>query len=136
MSQIIENLYIGDKEFARDISELCENTIIINCADEIKDQKYHLKIPLCDGTNNAEFTVIMINEIADVIHWYLSNNIEIVVHCMCGISRSTAVIVYYLMKYCCCNFDEAYDFVKTRRQFVNINIWFIYLLRQIKFITK
>jgi hypothetical protein len=54
---------------------------------------------------------------------------SVLVHCMAGISRSTSLIIYYLMKKYAMSYDEAYNFVKRARSIIQPNTGFEKQLR-------
>jgi protein-tyrosine phosphatase len=66
----------------------------------------------------------------EYIHQKLSMNQNILVHCQGGVSRSPSFIIGYLMKYHSKTFDEAYNFVKTKRSIINPNLNFLGQLTQ------
>lgn len=46
---------------------------------------------------------------------------NVLIHCMAGISRSVSLTTYFIMKKYCLNFDDAYQFIKNKRQIANPN---------------
>ena len=55
------------------------------------------------------------------INGAIESNSNVLVHCMGGISRSVSMVVYYLMKKYCINFNEAIKLVKDKRTVANPN---------------
>ena len=53
-----------------------------------------------------------------------SNN-KVIIHCLAGISRSPTLAIAYLMKHLCLKSDEAYRYVKERRQTISPNFNFL-----------
>jgi protein-tyrosine phosphatase len=51
------------------------------------------------------------------------------VHCMAGISRSSAVIIAYIMRRLGVNFENALAYVKAKRPKINPNEGFIHQLK-------
>ncbi|EDV28726.1 expressed hypothetical protein, partial [Trichoplax adhaerens] len=51
------------------------------------------------------------------------------VHCQAGISRSTTIVVSYLMRHNGHSFDDAYKYVKKMRPIVSPNISFVGALK-------
>jgi protein-tyrosine phosphatase len=49
---------------------------------------------------------------------------KVLVHCMAGISRSTSVLAYYLMKKNFDNYDTVIDYVRSKRPIINPNLSF------------
>ncbi len=63
----------------------------------------------------------------DELHKYLQEG-GCLVHCFLGISRSSAFVIAYLMKYYNMSLNEAYDFVKKLRPSINPNPGFMKIL--------
>ena len=53
------------------------------------------------------------------------NRCGVLVHCVAGVSRSVAVTVAYLMKLTKITLNEAYDFVRRRKQNISPNLNFL-----------
>ena len=51
------------------------------------------------------------------------------VHCMCGISRSSTIVIAYLMWKTHATYNEAYFFVKNRRRYISPNDGFVQQLK-------
>ena len=51
------------------------------------------------------------------------------VHCMCGISRSSTIVIAYLMWKAHATYNEAYFFVKNRRRYISPNEGFVQQLK-------
>lgn len=54
---------------------------------------------------------------------------KIFIHCHKGISRSSSVAIYYVMKHFNLTYDRAYIYVKNRRDKIQPNIWYRNQLR-------
>jgi len=55
------------------------------------------------------------------IDYVVSNNQNILIHCMAGISRSVSLVIYYLMKKYHMSFDKAFEIVNNARSIANPN---------------
>lgn len=125
-THIIDNIYLGNAINACNIETLDKFKIksIINVTEEIpnyfKDNENlnYLKIPIRDNQNASlsEYHDQLINFFED------NSNNNILVHCYMGISRSTCVVLLYLIKKFNYNLDDAIDYVKTKRNIINPNI--------------
>ena len=54
----------------------------------------------------------------------LKNNKNVLVHCMAGVSRSASVVIYYLMRRYNMSFQDARDYLTSRRGIVQPNAAF------------
>lgn len=121
MSKIIDNssikLYLGDAFDANNEEYLKQNNIqtIICVADDViidkltstNIQVYHFNI---QDTYTCDISLYF-DEISDVIHKQKS----VLVNCLAGISRSATIVIAYIMKYYSLNLQEAYKYVRKRR---------------------
>jgi atypical dual specificity phosphatase len=132
MSEIIDNLYLGDKYDAESMIPEKEkwNVKIITCAQELGYMDCDYFISLYDDENNN--IMASLDEGADIIENNLKKGNRVLVHCMAGVSRSATVITYYLMKYKKMKFSEAYNHVKKIRPIVNIHQFFWRTLCKVK----
>ncbi len=126
ISKINNYIYLGSYEPAyMDTEEFRELKIdvIINCAAEItypKQSKYIIEqFPFEDDDNSTLLEYI--DEANDKIHKYLSAGKKIYIHCYHGISRSPAILVYYLMSHKRFTYDRAVKLLKKIRPIIQIN---------------
>ena len=118
MNYIIDNIYLGDVNAASDEAYLKEHNIttVVNCAISCKsnytDIKY-IELKLYDDKSQSLFPKL---EVAyDFIKKNTKKNENILVHCKCGISRSTSLVVFYLMKEKGWDYDIAMNYIRKRR---------------------
>lgn len=141
MSQIIENLFLGDMFDAHDDFFLKKNNIthILNCANELKPNKEtyisnnlkgYYKINLIDKPE-AKHASDYIIEGASKIHSWLEKGHIVHVHCAAGVSRSASVVIAYLIIYKNLKFGEAYAYVKDKRDIIEPNEGFKKILHNI-----
>jgi protein tyrosine/serine phosphatase len=52
----------------------------------------------------------------------------VLVHCRRGISRSATIVIAYVMRYARKTFEEAFEYVKQRREIINPNLGFVLAL--------
>ena len=61
---------------------------------------------------------------ADLIHETIKSGGKVVVHCMAGVSRSTSIVLAYLVKYRNMTLREAFKHTRDRRSIVHPNFGF------------
>jgi len=135
MSQILENLYLGSYRDARDKTFLTSQQIthIVTVGAELKTlypTKFdYLYIPAKD---HFQFRLDdYFDEIADFIHKALfTDQGNVLVHCQKGVSRSTASVIAYLIKYHHMQLSEARSFVKSKRNIIFPNPGFMQQLNK------
>lgn len=122
MNRIIEvkpNLYLGAAKHVVEKSDefnALDINVVINCCDEITleenqtfdSNKYKIHhYPINDDALDNKFSECM-NECVDLINKYLLDGLNVYIHCVHGVSRSAAMVIYYLMKYEKLSYDVAH----------------------------
>ena len=131
--EIIPHLYIGSIACASNLEELQSKKIthILCCGFGLKlffpDKfKYH-KIDLIDQETQN------IRKYFDETNNFINNAIikggNVLVHCHAGISRSTSIILAYLMKHKQMKFNKAFELIKEKRGKIQPNSGFILQLK-------
>jgi protein-tyrosine phosphatase len=129
-THIVDNIYLGSAFNAASYNTLKDNNIsvIFNITKEIsnyfpKDFTYY-KCNIYD--NNKHSISSYLEKIYQEIRYHQQKTEgNILIHCYMGASRSASVVLYYVMKTCKNNsgeylsFDEALNFIKSKRQVVN-----------------
>lgn len=67
-----------------------------------------------------------------IISKAISENKNVIVHCAAGMSRSTSLVIAYLMIQNKWAYEEAYNFVKKRRPITEPNTGFVKQLKQLE----
>ncbi len=126
-------LYIGNDRNASNIDTLKNIGIkrVLNLAKECSNHHansdnykiIYKKIELDDDPNQD--IVPYIKEALTFIHDGVKAGDAVFVHCYQGISRSSTIIIMYLMKYMGLSFNDAYDYIKKCRPKVCPNTGFI-----------
>lgn len=134
-SKIFDWLYLGsyyNVTNKKDIEEM-KTKYILNCASECKnlyecDLTYHR----LDLQDNPGFDITpVLNEAIDFINKaHSKGDGSVIVHCQLGKSRSSAVVIAYLIKEMKYTTDEAYKFLKKKRQMIMPNLGFMRQLRE------
>lgn len=139
INHIIDNLYASSREIADDINILESNNIKViislNNQSLLQDVQISRKITQYkfDIEDNPNFEISKYyNQIYEIINNCCINNINnlnVLVHCDAGVSRTGTIITYYLMKKYNYNFGQAYTFAKSKRSCFSLNNGFELNLR-------
>ncbi|XP_031557306.1 dual specificity protein phosphatase 14-like [Actinia tenebrosa] len=123
--EITDYLYLGSVIPARNEDLLKEKQIthIVNATVE-SDHEY--KIPVecmkIKITDSLECHIgLYFDIVADKIEKVKNMRGKVLVHCMAGISRSSSLVIAYLMKYKKMSLRDAYHLVKKKRPIINPN---------------
>ena len=122
-------LYLGSSVDAQDVKTIKNKNIshVINATvdclttEDPDVEVLHIAVrdhsdaPLADHFSMA----------AEFIHSALSSGGSILVHCRCGISRSTTLVAAYLLSYRNMKCEEACDFLRSRRHIISPNFGFM-----------
>ena len=124
---IVDQLYLGNSCNARNYYELENNKVglIINSSPCISNyfqnefEYYNVKV---EDISGADILCHLDNTVTRM-HEFIENNPQksVFVHCFMGSSRSATIIIAYLMKYHDYNLRDALNFVKEKREVVNLN---------------
>ena len=134
-THIIDNIYLGNAINAcnKDLLESYNIKTIINVTQEIPNYYQetdinYMQIPIRD---NQDATLL---PYFDNFYNFIKNkNDNILIHCYMGVSRSTTIVLYYLMKKHNFNLDDAIMFVRSKRPIINPNILLYNELKTLKF---
>ena len=135
ITEIINNICIGSYLNAKNWNELEKNNIkyILNCATECKnifeDKIKYLKLDIKDQ-NDFPIQDFFDKGIQFIQESVNNNDGNILIHCMEGKSRSTTLLMAYLIKYKNENTNSAYKIVKSKRQLTMPNLGFMFKLRE------
>ena len=135
--EIIPNkLYLGNNESAKNLDILKNNQItsILICGYFLSEffpgQFIYKTLEIQDN----EYEII-INSLIKGIE-FIEKNKTILVHCREGISRSSAIVIGYIMYKEKKSYNEAENFVRTKKSDVNPNENFINQLKEFEDIIK
>ena len=129
-ANIIENLWLGNFGhgiYGPSISKYKFDFIVNLGAHEHENSVENITINLSD------YPDVKIKDYFDtttsVIHEQLEKNKNVYVHCHAGVSRSTTMIIAYLMKYKNMSLESALMLCRKKRPMVNPNSGFMEQLR-------
>ena len=136
-NEIIPNkLYIGNNESAKNLEILKKHQItsILICGYFLSEffpgQFIYKTLEIQDN----EYEII-INSLIKGIE-FIEKNETILVHCRQGISRSSAIVIAYIMYKEKKSYDEAENFVRTKKSDINPNENFVKQLKEFEDIIK
>jgi len=120
-TKVLENLYIGDKQFSKDLDKLraVGITHVVNVTTEIrnyyeKDVMFsYFKCPVMD-TESAVLSEYF-DAAAQFIHEARQTGHSVLVHCQQGVSRSSTIVLAYLIKYEKMKVVQAYTLLRSLR---------------------
>ena len=135
--QITEKLFLGNEDTARDkaiLNKLNISNILIcaeGCEPFFKDE-YKYKILYIDDAIDEN----ILSWLQEAFEFIDSSEKNIYIHCVMGISRSPSIVIAYLMYKNKISYEEAYDFVKNKRNVINPNSGFQDQLKKFEKILK
>lgn len=124
-THIIDNIYLGSAFNAASYYTLKELNIkkVVNVTQEISQyyaDDFEYKTYKLYDNNLDDIT----NFLEDAYNYITMTDDNILVHCYMGSSRSATIVVYYLMKKYNMSLEESIEYVKTRRNIVNLTTKF------------
>lgn len=128
-SKVAEHIYLGGNTVARDKEILGKHGIthILNCVGFVcpeyfkADFVYHT-LYLRDSP--SEDITSILYDVFDYFEYVREQQGRVFVHCCQGVSRSTSLVIAYLMWREGKRFDEAFQYVKAAREIADPNLGF------------
>lgn len=129
-TKILNYLYLGSQEDAL-------SNVTLNALGITNILNVSISCPKPDFIADANFLRISVNDghaakirpFFDVAYRFIEKcrkaNTKVLIHCLAGISRSPTLAIAYLMKNMNLRSDDAYKFVKERRQTISPNFNFL-----------
>lgn len=134
-SHVIDHVYVGSGTVARSREILTENRIthILNsaglaCPEYFPDEFVYKTLWLKDSPSEDITSVLYI--VFDFIEAVREQGGRVFVHCCKGVSRSTSLVIAYLIWLQKRTFQDAFNFVKGARAVTNPNLGFACQLLQ------
>lgn len=121
-------IYLGDLAAALEINNLENKNIraILSVSEDLisfdQNKFIHLQFKLKDTIKTPICTIF------DSTNQFIKENLEktnVLVHCFQGKSRSATVVIAFFMEKNKWKFDEAFEFVKKKREIISPNQGFI-----------
>eukprot|EP00483_Globobulimina_turgida_P008816 UN08834 len=88
-----------------------------------------MRVPISDSYLQ-NIKTHFIKAIAFINDAFKDENNRVLVHCFAGISRSATIIIAYLMKVQAMSYEDAFLFVKEKRDVINPNKGFVEQLQK------
>lgn len=119
ISEIIDNIYIGNWHDARDFSNLFITFTVAFDSPFKSPQGFYYKI---EDSKNASYDELL-SAIKSLYRIRITNKTnKILVHCVAGLSRSAVVVAGYLMLRYKMEAYESINFIKDRRTIIHPNL--------------
>ena len=124
MSLIVNNLYLaGIKEVIEEVeSKKIGITHILNVAEELRydrsEDYTYLHLGVVDDDPNGDITNL-IETCVDWIFEAIRDGGVVMIHCFSGVSRSTCIVIAYLVKYHDLSVIDAYHKVLAHRPIID-----------------
>jgi len=132
-AEVLPGFYLGSIGAAFNCKILQEREVghILCCCDNVKEAypnvfKYRM-LKLLDKPD--EDITRYFDETAEYIHEILSKGERVLVHCFAGKSRSTTIMISYLIKYHKMTVDQALKTIREKRSVAQPNMGFLKQLR-------
>ncbi|XP_028441621.1 dual specificity protein phosphatase 22-A isoform X2 [Perca flavescens] len=127
MNKVVDGLYLGNIRDAENRESLSKNGIthilsVYNNAKPVFEDMTYLCIQAADAS--SQNLLQHFKECISFIHECRLNGGSCLVHCLAGVSRSTTMVVAYLMTVTHYSWDECLSAVKAVRSFVGPNYGF------------
>lgn len=125
ISKINKSIYIGDIASAFNKDMLIDEgithilSVVLGVEPMFPDEFEYLNLPTRDIIN--EDITEYLEECIEFIKDAITKNGKVLVHCAYGVSRSASVVIGYLIKEKHMSYEEAYNFVKEKRNIIEPN---------------
>ncbi|OAF72050.1 hypothetical protein A3Q56_00181 [Intoshia linei] len=134
MTKVMPNLYIGNIRDALNREQLKIHNIthILAIHDRAKNMHENFVYHIVNVSDNCKTKIShVLPGCIKFIHNARVNNKCVLVHCLAGISRSSSVIIAYIMVILKCSFDHALAILREIRPVAKPNIYFALQLKNI-----
>ena len=131
ISKVTDKIYLGDEEGATKFDILKEENIhnILSIVPNPPQYPEDMKMNVMHLNIEDELSINIIKYIKNSIE-FIDKADKIFIHCNCGICRGPAIAIGYLMWKAHASYNEVFDYVKKRRDCVELNNFFIIQLNK------
>ncbi|KAI5639980.1 dual specificity phosphatase, catalytic domain-containing protein [Phthorimaea operculella] len=135
-SEIIPGLYLSNARAA------CDKDILrnLNITHVLTIEAHRLPTSTFENSNiTTLFIMAYDNAFTNLLPYFPVTNAfiqeglkkgNVLVHCHYGVSRSATIVIAYLMEKYKLSYEQAYNFVRSRRRFIHPNCGFVAQLKQ------
>lgn len=120
--EIIPNIYVGNKNSAKDYNLVKNLTLIVNCTEDIpfyfrekKINRFRVSVPDDQSLDSNLRIITYIKPILPTIHKCYLDKKKILIHCRAGSQRSATLLACYLIKYHNFTKDMAITYIRSKR---------------------
>jgi hypothetical protein len=137
ISKITDKIYLGDEEGAKDLeffkNEQIHHVLSIIPTPPTFPEDMNIELKNLDMDQCPTINIIFyIKECAQ----FIDKADKIYIHCECGVNRSPAILIGYLMWKTHSSYDDVFEFVKKRRDCIELNNLFIIQLNKFQKLLK
>ena len=129
--KITDKIYLGDEEGALDFDFLKKEQIhnILSIIPNPPKYLEDMNINIMQLDIEESLKVNIISYLKQCIK-FIDNADKIYVHCSCGVNRSSAIVIGYLMWKTHSSYDNVFEFVKQRRECIEPSNLFVIQLHK------
>ncbi|KAF2903253.1 hypothetical protein ILUMI_02929 [Ignelater luminosus] len=135
-AKITKNIYLGSQDCC-ELNTLQEcniqHVLSIGIEAPCKYPNIDYKYIKCLDFPEVDIITLITNECIPFINDVVKNDQNLLVHCNAGVSRSSSVVLAYLILVCNMSYDDAYNLVKSKRNCIRPNDGFE---KQLKLLIK
>jgi atypical dual specificity phosphatase len=138
INKITDKIYLGDDEGAKEFDYLRAEQIhyVLSFVANPPVYPEDMKINLMHINLEETLSINIITYTKQCIS-FIDNADKIFIHCTCGINRSPAIVIGYLMWKTHSNYDDVFNYVKQKRECIQpINPFIIQLKKFHTLLTK
>jgi hypothetical protein len=137
INKITDKIYLGDEEGAKEFDYLKSENIhfVLSFIKNPPVYPKEMNINLMNIDLEETLNINIVNYLKKCIN-FIDNADKIYIHCTCGINRSAAIVIGYLMWKTHSTYDDVFNFVKQRRECVQPINPFIIQLKKFQILLK
>lgn len=128
MAKIADNIYLGSFVTASDNILLkswnikCIANVARGCNNLLLHEYDYLRVPFED---DSYIPKDILDDLVDLIHKYVTQGLNVLIHCWKGKSRSVFVVAYYLVKFNRYDVKTVLDMIKEKKADIKMSPIFV-----------